>query len=139
MIESKKGKLKEMCLYKGIDRDTGSVSHYLRLVYTYEDGNGNLHEVVIPKLSLSLLDSRIPTIETVQPNFVAIERGYIDIGSLELKRTNVTVTNHEGEKSTYADAYYVDVLKKRAIKKMTLEEIEKKLGCKIELVSKEEK
>ena len=138
MIESKKGKLKEMCLYKSIDRDTGSVSHYLRLVYEYKDDNGNLHEVIIPKVSLSFFESHIPTIEESNSGWFGTMSGSITVGSLRLETVNVPVANYEGKESTVENTYYVDVIKKRAVKKMTLEEIEKKLGCKIEIVSKEE-
>lgn len=135
MIESKKGKLKEIKLYTEKDLDANSESHYLRLVYEYKDDNGNLHEVIIPKLSLSFFENHVPTVEEQNSGWFGSMSGSITVGSLRLETANVEVTNYEGKKSTCENTYYVDAIKKRAVKKMTLEEIEKKLRCKIELVS----
>lgn len=144
MIESKKEKLKEIKLYTEKDLDTNAESHYLRLVYEYKDDNGNLHEVIIPKLSLSFFEGSIPAINEELSDLFGIGCGiprgcYIDVRSLEIERSTVKTTDENGNKVIFNDVYFVDIIKKRAVKKMTLEEIEKKLGYKVELVSKEEK
>lgn len=101
---------------------------YLRLMYQYEDDNG-IHELTIPqvefpfgnRLNLKHIYGANPA-----PRRVSIRlctEG--DVANVFLYDT----------KTDDGFVYYVDKIIKHKPKKMTIEEIEQKLGYKIEIVS----
>lgn len=128
--------LKSMTLYTELS-ENGRVSHYLRLVYTYEDLDGNQYEMVIPKVSMSSFEYSIPKIERMSGCMYPDYRINVD-GYFPVKRTDFTVTAESGKQVSAVDTAYAEVRTKTVTKKMTLSDIEKKLGCKIELVSEKE-
>lgn len=117
----------------GVDRE------YLYLKYEYEDDEGNTHNRIYPKVKLPIYASLLPRVDeetTTNTLFGSThEKAYIPVeDGLELCKATVRV--HAWDGHHYAeDVYMVDVITKRAVKKMTLSEIEEKLKCKIELVS----
>ena len=101
---------------------------YLRLVYEYEDERG-LHELTIPQVEFPF-GNRLG-LKHIYENNPALRRVSIclctegDVANVYLYDT----------KSDDGLAYYVDKIIKCKPKKMTVEEIEQKLGYKIEIVS----
>lgn len=114
--------------------EMGCFKHYVSLVYTSEDTDGNQHEYHIPKIILPFHDLSVPTIREVDEH-IGSPSYYIPVNNLEVKGGDITVVTEDGETEEVHEKIWVDVIKKRAVKKMTLKEIEKKLGYKIELVS----
>ena len=103
-------------------------TRYLRLVYEYEDERG-LHELTIPQVEFPF-GNRLG-LKHIYENNPALQRLSIrlctegDVANVYLYDT----------KSDDGLAYYVDKIIKYKPKKMTIEEIEQKLGYKIEIVS----
>lgn len=101
---------------------------YLRLMYQYEDGYG-IHELTIPqvefpfgnRLNLKYIYGANPARRRVSIRLCT--EG--DVANVYLHDT----------KSDDGSVYYVDKIIKHKPKKMTIEEIEQKLGYKIEIVS----
>lgn len=113
-----------------ISRQTAYVEDgkvYLKLSYTYKGEDGT-REVIFPKIDLGFYTEQIPSIENLLPSCVRIDNCYGQ--SFELCSTEVL-----GIKDPVC---YFDKLIKPAIKEMTLEEIEKKLGYPVKIVNKKE-
>lgn len=100
---------------------------YLKLVYSYEDDRG-LHEVTYPKVEFSFTESYLPIID-FKPD--------PHIETLEASRLfeDAVIDPRDGKKYT---STVVDILVKPKTHKMTIEEIEKKLGYKVAIVSNKE-
>lgn len=103
-------------------------SRYLQLVYQYEDEVG-IHELTIPQVEFPF-GNRLNLKHIYEAN-PALRRVSIrlctggDVANVYLHDT----------KSNDGMVYYLDRIIKYKPKKMTIEEIEKKLGYKIEIVS----
>ena len=101
---------------------------YFKLVYQYEDKDG-IHELTIPQVEFPF-GNRLNLKHICETN-PALRRVSIrlctdgDIANVYLHDT----------KSDDGMVYYLDKIIKYKPKKMTIEEIEKKLGYKIEIVS----
>ena len=103
-------------------------SRYLKLVYEYEDGYG-IHELTIPQVEFPF-GNRL-NLTYICENNPALQRLSIrlcTVGDL----TNVYLYD---TKSNDGLVYYTDKIIKRKPKKMTIEEIERELGYKVEIVS----
>ena len=104
-------------------------SRYLQLVYQYEDEVG-IHELIIPQVEFPF-GNRLNLKHIYETN-PALRRVSIrlctegDVANVYLHDT----------KSSDGMAYYLDRIVKYKPKKMTIEEIEQKLGYKIEIVSR---
>lgn len=113
----KKCELKELVTYKE------NHNWYMKAVYETEDED-HIYEVNIPKIKLLVYEEPVLK-ETLIPNSVINER-YINIGFgdllIDADKSGVFMTKK--------------VVSNKPPKKMTLEEIEKELEYKIELVSK---
>ena len=128
--------LKEIIPYQ----DKG-IEWWLKLVYEYDDDKG-LHTVIFPKVSLPIEQFETPLVSTElsaanEPWFIqSAPRSYLPLqGGFNLYKASVE-DPRTGEKLDAAIAY--DILIKPKIHKMTLKEIEKKLGYKVEIVSGED-
>lgn len=116
------------CFLKDAQIYTQYGVRYLRLVYQYEDDNG-IHELTIPqvefpfgnRLNLKHIYGAIPAQRRVSIRLCT--EG--DVANVYLHDTK----SHDGL------VYYTDKIIKRKPKKMTIEEIEQKLGYKVEIVS----
>lgn len=103
-------------------------SRYLKLVYEYEDSYG-IHELTIPRvefpfgnrLGLTYICENNPALQRLSINLCT--EG--DVANVYLHDT----------KSYDGLVYYTDKIIKRKPKKMTIEEIERELGYKVEIVS----
>lgn len=101
--------------------------YFLCLTYKYRDEYGNIHERVIDNIPLPLysyLDNI--TIKESQASLSLLNyctRKTIDVGF--------------GEQDVRPDFAYIDRIVEYATKEMIIEEIEKKLGYKVKIVSGE--
>ena len=103
-------------------------SRYLKLVYEYEDGYG-IHELTVPqvefpfgnRLSLTHICKNNPELQRLSIRLCTVG----DLANVYLHDT----------KSQDGLVYYTDKIIKRKPKKMTIEEIERELGYKVEIIS----
>ena len=100
---------------------------YMKLVYEYTDDKGT-HKVTIPRLDFPYELTRIPTIHTEMFRTISLDSDVV--------LWPHTVDTKEGP---VTDACYLDELIIPKAHKMTIEEIEKKLGHPIQIVSSKEK
>ena len=103
---------------------------YLKLVYQYETDSG-VYELIIPKIALDICTTRIPTLSQenslINPGYNAWFGSHeYDLEKASTKYTGVSV------------AYVINTIEEKK-HEMTLEEIEKKLGYKVKIVSEKEK
>lgn len=103
-------------------------SRYLKLVYEYEDGYG-IHELTIPQVEFPF-GNRLNLIY-IHENNPALQRLSIRLCT----EGDVTSVYLYDTKSQDGLVYYTDKIIKHKPKKMTLEEIERELGYKVEIVS----
>ena len=144
LIDAKNVKLEWCRVYK--DKGEFGVERlYLRISYSYEDNLGNKKELVIPKIELPFRPDLLPHIveEDVSTLWQNHPRYFIKTreSGLECEEVEeVTVAGENGElvKFKCKNTAFVEVIRERAVKKMTLSEIEEKLGYKVQLISKKE-
>lgn len=157
-------RLKDISTY----RDDYDYRFYMKLTYVYNDAKGNEHTRIYPKIDFPLeLSLDLPIIEAPSfgpdmwiknSNSQQISYGdvFIHTGSVSVP-ANVDIVEKIGPGSMnvpipdistdvsrydrYIDVYYIDYISKPYVRKMTLKEIEKRLGYKVEVDSdkKEEK
>ena len=120
--------LRNKCFLKDAQIYIQDGSRYLKLVYEYEDSYG-IHELTIPQVEFPF-DNRLDLIYICENNH-ALRRLSIRLCT-EGDVTNVYL--HD-TKSYDGLVYYTDKIIKHKPKKMTLEEIERELGYKVEIVS----
>ena len=112
---------------------------FLKLVYTYDDDNGK-HEFTYPKVCLPFYQSSIPFLTTTT-NKLSIEDfdNFIQIASFEFDGGcpvfRGIVVDPRTNKPLEMQCIVADILVEPKVHKMTLEEIEEKLGYKVEIVS----
>lgn len=111
---------------------------YLSLKYLYEAMDG-IHELHIPRVALNILTKEIPDYRRENNMFYGTDESYICVPghNYDLNPATLDVINKFGEIVTIQKAKYVEVLVKENQVEMTIEEIEKKLGHKIKIVSKD--
>ena len=120
--------IRKNCFLKDAQIYIQDGSRYLRLVYEYEDSYG-IHELTIPQVEFPF-GNRLNLMYICENN-PALQRLSIRLCT-EGDVTNVYLHN---SKSYDGLVYYTDKIIKRKPKKMTLEEIERELGYKVEIVS----
>lgn len=140
-IDAKNVKLEWCLVYE--DKDEFGVERlYLRISYSYEDNFGNKKELVIPKIELPFRSDLLPHIvEDVSTPWQNHPRYFIKTreSGLECEKVEeVIVAGENGEPVKCKNTAFVEAIRERAVKKMTLSEIEEKLGYKVELISKKE-
>lgn len=105
-----------------------SNSWYLKLEYEYIDSLGK-HSLIFPKVFFPLPQYGNPSINDWfsrrGPTIDVVDTPYLCKDDVKDPRNG----------KAYNGVYFVDILTEPVAKKMTLSEIEKKLGYKIELVS----
>lgn len=120
--------LRKKCFLKDAQIYIQDGSRYLKLVYEYEDSFG-IHELTIPQVEFPF-GNRLNLIY-IHENNPALQRLSIHLCTVgDLANVYLYDT-----KSDDGLAYYTDKIIKRKPKKMTLEEIERELGYKVEIVS----
>ena len=120
--------LRNKCFLKDAQIYIQDGSRYLKLVYEYEDSYG-IHELTIPQVEFPF-GNRLNLIY-IHENNPALRRLSIRLCT-EGDVTNVYLYD---TKSYDGSVYYVDKIVKHKPKKMTIEEIERELGYKVEIVS----
>ena len=122
-------KLKHVSAYLSAKENTW----FLALQYEYSDNNG-LHQVYFPKVELPISQNIIPIVHnTIKSD---LPPHYIETFSVTSVDEGEVKDPRDGQ--IYNHVYMADILVEPKVKKMTLAEIEKKLGYKIEIVSKKE-
>ena len=107
---------------------------YLSLAYKYEDEKGK-HIVEIPKTTLPFSQGLLPSI--VSEPFYFDTCTYIDCNdSMPLYKAVSALASKRGIKDP---ACVFDTITEPISREMTLDEIEKKLGYKVKIISNEEK
>ena len=120
--------IKNKCFLKDAQIYIQDDTRYLKLVYEYEDSYG-IHELTIPqvefpfgnRLDLTYICENNPELQRLSIRLCTVG----DFANVYLHDTK----SHDGL------VYYVDKIVKRKPKKMTIEEIERELGYKVEIVS----
>lgn len=120
--------LRNKCSLKDAQIYIQDGSRYLKLVYEYEDSYG-VHELTIPQVEFPF-GNRLNLVHIHENN--PIWQGLSIRLCTEGDVTNVYL--HD-TKSDDGLVYYTDKIIKRKPKKMTIEEIERELGYKVEIVS----
>ena len=120
--------LEKNCFLKNAQIYTQDGSRYLKLVYEYEDSYG-IHELTIPQVEFPF-GNRLNLIY-IHENNPALQRLSIRLCTVG---DFANVYLHD-TKSYDGLVYYTDKIIKHKPKKMTLEEIERELGYKVEIVS----
>ena len=120
--------LRKKCFLKDAQIYIQDGSRYLKLVYEYEDSYG-IHELTIPQVEFPF-GNRLNLIY-IHENNPALQRLSIRLCT----EGDVTSVYLYDTKSDDGLVYYTDKIIKRKPKKMTIEEIEQKLGYKVEIVS----
>ena len=113
-------------------------SWYLKLIYNYYDENDNKHMFVIPKASIPFVQTCIPSINELHCNECSRIYPYMNCKEMMLLHNSVfDPTSEQGEAKE--EGIYFDIITDYAVKEMSLNEIEKKLGYKVKIVNKENK
>ena len=120
--------IRNKCFLKDAQIYIQDGSRYLKLVYEYEDSYG-IHELTIPQVEFPF-GNRLNLIHIYENN-PALRRVSIRLCT----EGDVTSVYLYDTKSDDGLVYYVDKIIKRKPKKMTIEEIERELGYKVEIVS----
>lgn len=120
--------IRNKCFLKDAQIYIQDGSRYLKLVYEYEDSYG-IHELTIPQVEFPF-GNRLNLIHIYENN-PALRRLSIRLCT----EGDVTSVYLYDTKSDDGLVYYVDKIIKRKPKKMTIEEIERELGYKVEIVS----
>lgn len=120
--------LEKNCFLKDAQIYIQDGSRYLKLVYEYEDSYG-IHELTIPQVEFPF-GNRLNLIY-VHENNPALQRLSIRLCT-EGNVANVYLHN---SKSYDGLVYYTDKIIKHKPKKMTVEEIERELGYKVEIIN----
>ena len=108
---------------------------YLKLIYKYEDEDGNKHTVVIPKVLIPFSQQDLPVIKSsASCNEYFLELPHIDCSySMMLYESTCEIASERGVKEP---DYYFNIITEYATKEMTLDEIEKELGYKVKIINK---
>lgn len=120
--------LRNKCFLKDAQIYIQDDTRYLKLVYEYEDSYG-IHELTIPQVEFPF-GNRLNLKHVYEAN-PALRRYSIRLCT-EGDVANVFLHN---TKTDDGFMYYTDKIIKYKPKKMTIEEIEQKLGYKVEIVS----
>ena len=129
-FSDKSAKLKKVEAYKENDR------WYLRLIYEYRSDNGEIFEMEIPMLELPFTQNVLPDIITYNGTEYSWGKDYYIRAFFSDIQGVSCILMHEG-KSTIADDAEGCFIRKSICRRMTVEDIEKELGYKIEIVDKE--
>ena len=120
--------IRNKCFLKDAQIYIQDGSRYLKLVYEYEDSYG-IHELTIPQVEFPF-GNRL-NLTYICENNPALQRLSIRLCT----EGDVTSVYLYDTKSDDGLVYYTDKIIKHKPKKMTIEEIEQKLGYKVEIVS----
>ena len=129
-----KVRLKNIELYPDRDTFIGYAGYYIKAVYEVETET-QVREIIIPKIDLGLRSDIVPRIDIGPGPKPEAKIHLLHGGELPLCSKAVSCVDKYGETVEAPDVLYVKVVKREKQKKMTVEEIEKNLGYKVEIVS----
>lgn len=128
-FSDKSAKLKKVEAYEVNDR------WYLRLIYEYQNDNGEVFEMEIPMADLPFTQNMVPEIITdIYSDYPWEKNYYIRAFLTYVDGTDCVPIRHG--KSTIIDNAEGCFIRKSICRRMTVEDIEKELGYKIEIVDK---
>ena len=113
---------------------------YVKLEYEYENDDGT-HRILFPKVEFPFSCSRVPTLSEIDYQCYISIRSVMDFRpcTLNLFKGNAKIVKDDGAAVKKDNVVFLDVITKKKIHEMTLEEIEKKLGYPVKIVTKENK
>lgn len=113
---------------------------YVKLEYEYENDDGT-HKILFPKVEFPFSYLSIPPITTIDDICYISSLSTMDFRSCELRlfKGNAQIIRDDGAAVKHNNVAFLDVITKKKIHEMTLEEIEKKLGYSVKIVTKENK
>lgn len=118
---------------------TSTGDWHLELTYGYEDKKGE-HRVILPDVMCPFPTQTIPFPDTTPHTVESIfARVIFSIPGLEQIPVNIGSCQLAQERGNTKPAYAFDIITKYFTRDMTIEEIEKELGYKVKIISKEEK
>ena len=124
-------KLKKVEAYKENDR------WFLRLIYEYRSDNGEIFEMEFPKVALPFVQNMVPDIINAYNDTNCLwDKAYYIRAFLSYVHGVDCIPMLEG-KSTIANNAKGCFIRKTICRRMTVEDIEKELGYKVEIVNKE--
>ena len=129
-FSDKSAKLKKVEAYKENDR------WFLRLIYEYQNDNGEIFEMEFPKMVLPFVQDMVPEIINAYNDTNCLwDKAYYIRAFLSYVHGVDCIPVLPG-KSTIVDNAEGCFIRKSICKRMTVEDIEKELGYKIEIVDK---
>lgn len=113
---------------------------YIKFEYEYENDDGT-HRILFPKVEFPFSRLTVPTINTIDDQIYVSSRSAMDFRPCELSlfKGNAKIIKDDGSAVKHNNVVFLDVITKKKIHEMTLEEIEKKLGYSVKIVTKENK
>lgn len=108
---------------------------YIKLEYEYENDDGT-HKILFSKVEFPFSCLSIPPITTIDGIYYISSLSTMD---LRLFKGNAKIIKDDGAAVKHNNVVFLDVITKKKIHEMTLEEIEKKLGYSVKIVTKENK
>ena len=129
-FSDKSAKLKKVEAYKVNDR------WYLRLIYEYQNDNGEIFEMEMPMVDLPFTQDMVPDIITSNNSDCPWDKTYYIRAFLSYVNGMDCIPIRHGE-STIVDDAEGCFIRRSICRRMTVEDIEKELGYKIEIVDKE--
>ena len=129
-FSDKSAKLKKVEPYKVNDR------WFLRLIYEYQNDNGEIFEMEIPKMELPFTQNMVPEIFIDNYSDYPWDKNYYIRAFLTYVNGIYCIPIRHGE-STIVDDAEGCFIRRSICRRMTVEDIEKELGYKIEIVDKE--
>ena len=113
---------------------------YVKLEYEYENDDGT-HRILFPKVEFPFSCFSVPPITTIDGISYISSLSTMDSRSCELRlfKGNAKIVKNDGAAVNKNNVVFLDVITKKKIHEMTLEEIEKKLGYSVKIVTKENK
>ncbi len=132
--------LKDVYVYK---ESEDSNEWFMKLVYEYEDKKG-VHHRIYPKVALPQTLYRMPELSIPQSGLDTLVEPTVHFGNTPYIYLDDVLHLYKGsvytsKRKKFDDVVYMDELIKPAVYRMTVEEIEEKLGYKVEIVSKDVK
>ena len=113
---------------------------FIKLEYEYENDDGT-HRILFPRVEFPFSCLMVPTISTTDDQSYISSRSAMDSRFCELSlfKGNAKIIKDDGSAVKHNNVVFLDVITKKKIHEMTLEEIEKKLGYSVKIVTKENK
>lgn len=114
---------------------TSTGDWHLELTYAYEDKKGE-HRVIFPDVMCPFPTQEVPFLDTAPRSCGFCGLSIPGLGHIPL---NLGTCQLAQERGYTKPAYVFDIITNYFTRDMTIEEIEKELGYKVKIISKEEK